>query len=208
MTEEASSVPFLEWGVASKPLAGQSESGDQYVLERFAEGALLGVIDGLGHGDEAARAARTAVSLLRQHPQDPLVTLLRRCHEALKQTRGAVISLASFHVPDNTMTWLGVGNVEGVLLRTERTESGQRRANENIMLYAGLLGMQLPNVRPSVVPLAPGDTLILTTDGIRNDFTRQLVLSDRPQQIADRICTRFAKGTDDALVLVARYMGR
>jgi hypothetical protein len=35
-----------------------------------------------------------------------------------------------------------------------------------------------------------------------------LVRSDSPQQIADRILKRHFKGTDDALVLVARYVGR
>jgi hypothetical protein len=52
-----------------------------------------------------------------------------------------------------------------------------------------------------------GDTLIFATDGIREGFTEGLALSDPPQQLADRILARYTKGTDDALVLVARHAG-
>jgi negative regulator of sigma-B (phosphoserine phosphatase) len=198
-------MDWLEWGVACRPLPGQSVCGDVAVVRPFDRGVLTAAIDGLGHGAEAARASRTAADLLEQHPGEPLAALFRRCHEALRTTRGAVISLASFHGDTRSLEWVGVGNVEGLLLRAH-ADQGQKTA-ENIMLHAGLLGMNLPGIRPAVVPLLPGDTLILTTDGIRNDFPRKLVLSDRPQQVADRICARHAKDNDDALVLVVRYLG-
>lgn len=205
MTEVPASVPFLEWGAAARPLPGETVCGDAYLVQPFSGGALVAAIDGLGHGGEAALASRTAFDVLQQHAQEPLASLFRRCHEALRSTRGAVISLASFHVSDDTMEWLGIGNVEGLLLRAS---PDAERAAENIMLHAGLPGMYLPGLRSSVVSLSPGDTLILTTDGIRNDFPRKLVLCNRPQQIADHIVARYAKDSDDALVLVARYLGR
>jgi hypothetical protein len=52
-----------------------------------------------------------------------------------------------------------------------------------------------------------GDTLVFATDGVRREFTQRLALGDGPQQLADRILGQYAKGTDDALVLVARYVG-
>ena len=33
------------------------------------------------------------------------------------RTRGVVLSIALFNAENNTMTWLGVGNVDGLLLR-------------------------------------------------------------------------------------------
>jgi serine/threonine protein phosphatase PrpC len=51
-----------------------------------------------------------------------------------------------------------------------------------------------------------GDTLILVTDGVHNNFSDGVSVSDRPQLIADRILAEFSKGSDDALVLVARYL--
>jgi len=57
------------------------------------------------------------------------------------------------------------------------------------------------------VPVAPGDLLIFATDGIREGFAEGLPTDATPQQLADQILARSGKGTDDALVLVARYAG-
>jgi hypothetical protein len=76
-----------------------------------------------------------------------------------------------------------------------------------LLLHAGVVGLQLPPLRDFGIPVARGDTLILATDGIRGGFAEGLTLEGTPQQLADRILARDDKGTDDALVLVARYVG-
>jgi phosphoserine phosphatase RsbX len=55
--------------------------------------------------------------------------------------------------------------------------------------------------------VAPGDVLALATDGIRPTFPEHIRQGERPQDSVDRILAACAKGTDDALVLVARYQG-
>ena len=114
------------------------------------------------------------------------------------------MSVASFNVSRGLVTWLGVGNVEGVLLRRNFTRSV---AEVPLLLRAGVVGFQLPSLDVEVVPVSAGDTLIFATDGIRSEFTQRVALGDGPQQLADRILGQHAKGTDDALVLVARYVG-
>jgi hypothetical protein len=69
------------------------------------------------------------------------------------------------------------------------------------------VGLQLPSLRGAVLPVAPGDLLLLATDGVRSDFAEGLRPQEEPQQLADRILARGFKGTDDALVLVACYRG-
>lgn len=174
------------------------------MVQPFPNGVLVAAVDGLGHGEEAAAAAKLAVSVLERHAQEEVIALLRRCHEALRGTRGVVMSLASFRAPDSLLTWLGVGNVEGLLLR-EAADSALRHGA--LVLRGGVVGAELPPLRVSVIPVMRGDTLIFATDGIREGFTERLALSDPPQELADRILARHAKGTDDALVLVARYAG-
>ena len=78
---------------------------------------------------------------------------------------------------------------------------------ETLLLRAGVLGHQLPTLQASVVRLYPGDTLIFTTDGIRNGFNLGPEHRNSPQEIADHILAEDSKGTDDSLVLVARYAG-
>jgi negative regulator of sigma-B (phosphoserine phosphatase) len=172
-------------------------------VKPFPDGVLVAVVDGLGHGPEAAEAAAQAVRTLESHPEQPVSSLVKRCHEALRGTRGAVMSLASYSARDSTMMWLGVGNVEGVLLRRPGTMHDGR---ESLLLRGGVLGRRLPVLTAAVIPVRWGDILILATDGIRSEFARDVIVTDPVQRIADRILTEHRKGTDDALVLVSRYL--
>ena len=60
-------LPFLEWGTAGRPISGETESGDQYVVHSWPGGALLAVIDGLGHGPGDPLAAKEAVAVFLEH---------------------------------------------------------------------------------------------------------------------------------------------
>jgi hypothetical protein len=199
MTTQEVGPLLLDWGVAGLALPGEAVSGDLHLVQPFAGGALVAAVDGLGHGAAAAAAARAAVATLQAHAHEPVLSLLKRCHEALRETRGAALTLASFRA-DGTLAWAGVGAVEGVLLR-----AGPGR--EYVLLQGGVVGLQLPAVRELVLPVAAGDTLVLATDGVRGGFAEGLTADGTPQQLADRVLARDFKGTDDALVLVARYTG-
>jgi phosphoserine phosphatase RsbX len=194
----------VDWGVASRPKPGQTVSGDLHLVQPLEHGVLLAVVDGLGHGDEATAAARLAVEQLERHAQEPVTELYQRCHQALTRTRGVVMTVTVLDLRRNTLTWLGVGNVEDVLLRADTTMTP---ATESVLLRGGVVGYRLPALHASVIPIMPGDLIIFSTDGIRGGFTEWVNPNDKPQQIADRILDRHFKGNDDGLVLVARYLG-
>jgi len=202
--ESVISTPLIAWGVASRPLPGQVVSGDSHLIKPIADGVLAAVVDGLGHGDEASTAARTAIAVLESHAEEPLAALVKRCHEALTQTRGVVMTVATLRSPEDELAWLGVGNVEAILLRADRQAKVR---SDRVLLRGGLVGYQLPVLRASTLPLAPGDLLIFATDGIDAGFAEGLARSDSPQQLADDILERRCKGHDDSLVLVVRYLG-
>ena len=216
----------IAWGVASRALPGQDICGDLHLVTAIPDGVLLAVVDGLGHGAEAAAAARIAIGVLQRHAGEPLAALLSRCHEALIRTRGVVMTLAAVRAAENQLTWLGVGNIEAALLRAggpSRTSSecvllrGTPTAGtppalasglaDWVMLRSGIVGYQIPELRPSTRALSPGDLLIFATDGIRPGFVEGLEQSASPQALADQILERHFKGNDDALVLVVRYLG-
>ena len=193
---------IVEWGWAGSAL--DVESGDLHVVVHFADGALVALMDGLGHGPEAAAASIAAVPILEAYAGDPVPTLVQRCHEGLRKTRGVAMSLASFDSRHSSMTWIGVGNVDGVLLRI----GGQaKRRGEAIALRGGVVGYRLPPLHADTLPVSQGDTLVMSTDGIRSGFTTDLAIEHGPQEIAESILARFAKGSDDAHVVVARYVG-
>ena len=198
------STPLIAWGVASRALPGQVVCGDLHLIKPITDGVLAAVLDGLGHGAEAATAAKTAIAVLESHAEEPLAALVNRCHEALTKTRGAVMTVATLRWFKDQLAWLGVGNVEAILLRADRQAKAR---SDRVLLRSGLVGYQLPVLRATTLALAPDDLLIFATDGIDAAFAEGLVCSDSPQQLADDILERHFKGHDDALVLVVRYLG-
>jgi len=195
----------IEAAVGSLPLPGETASGDRHVAVEIPEGVVLAVIDGLGHGPEAAHAAERAAAVIEDRAMDePLLALVRSCHAALGGTRGVVMNLASIDVSQKTMTWIGIGNVEGrLLLKT----NDRGYAQQHMLLRPGVVGQRVPNLQTSATRIARGDVLIFATDGIDPDFANDLDIDAPAERIADTIVARHWKHTDDALVLVARYRG-
>lgn len=195
----------FEWGAAAMALAGERESGDKYVVETFDGGALVAVIDALGHGHEAARAANVAARTLSRHAREGPDFLIERCHQEMRGTRGAAISIASLDSRRRIMTWLGVGNVACVLMLADTRADSRLR---ELLVRGGVVGDRIPEeLRPAVLPIAPGDTLVLATDGVRGYFTEILPAAGEPQRLAERILHSYAKHSDDAAVLVFRFNG-
>lgn len=195
---------LIEWSLSEVRPPGESESGDMALVKLVTNGVLVAAVDGAGHGHEAANAARIAVTTLKEHAGEGIVALLRRCHLKLRGTRGAVMSLVSFDGDRNEMKWLGVGNVSGLLVR-RRDHPGI--AKEGILLKGGMLGYRLPPLQPQIIPILPGDTVALATDGIHTDFVKDVDPDTLPQTLAARLCARYATGRDDGMMLVARYLG-
>jgi negative regulator of sigma-B (phosphoserine phosphatase) len=194
----------VEYGVAKFVYTGQGQSGDHHLVCCNRSGVLIAAIDGLGHGEEAASVASSAAALLRTSANEPIISLVKRCHERLRGTRGVVLSLAFIDSEQGMLTWLGVGNVQGVLIRADGKNGNSR---ESLLLRAGVIGSQLPSLQATVIPIVRGDTLLFATDGVRSDFSDSLSALENPQRAADRILRQYGNGNDDALVLVVRLTG-
>ena len=194
----------LERGVAGLTHVGEGRSGDLAVFVPSARGGFVAVIDGLGHGDAAADAAAAAETVMHAHADDEPQELFERCHQALRRTRGAVMTLAWFDVHARTMSWTGVGNVEARFVRGT-SKLGAR--HDSPVVLGGVVGYQLPRVRMGTISLEPGDAVVLATDGVAADYSVSLEPGVPAQQLAERVLERHGKGTDDALAVVVRYLG-
>jgi negative regulator of sigma-B (phosphoserine phosphatase) len=112
------------------------------------------------------------------------------------------MTLVSLDVRSNSLSWLGVGNVEALLMPAQ--EDGRQQVP---VLPGGVVGHQLPRLKLSHHSIAHGDLIVLVTDGIDRGFAERVHESESPQRIADALLKDCRKGNDDALVLVVRYLG-
>src|SRR5260370_3285716 len=109
--------PMGEYGGAKFVVPGQGESGDQHLVCCNRNGILVAAIDGIGHGEAAANAARAAAALLRSSADEPIISLVERCHEKLRPTRAVLLSLAFIEPEHGMITWLGVRNTHRLFIR-------------------------------------------------------------------------------------------
>jgi negative regulator of sigma-B (phosphoserine phosphatase) len=193
----------LEWGAAAQAAPNESVTGDAHLMLPTSTGLLFAVIDGSGHGPEAAHATGLALAALREAPEQSVIAHMRNCHEAMAGSRGAVITLADYHQQERTLTLCGIGNVEAVLFRARPAASGARQ--EAAMLRGGVVGSHLPEPFATIVPVHGGDVLVMASDGLRNDFSADSVLRSPPRQSAGALLRKHARGNDDAVVLVVRF---
>ena len=196
--------PALERGVAGTAMAGEERSGDLAVFAGYDGGALVAVLDGLGHGGPAADASAVAAEVILEHRAAPPAELLRHCHAALYKTRGVVMTVAWFDLERHELEWVGVGNVEARLVRGAAVY-GDR--HDSALVLGGVVGHKLPTVRPTTVELRPGDAVAFATDGIHADYSVSLAPGLPAQRLAERVLERHHKGTDDALAAVVRFVG-
>ncbi len=198
----------LDWAEAGRPYPGERSSGDLALVLERPQGALLAVVDALGHGAEAAAVAAQTAAALQRNAEEPVIPLLRAAHEELRGTRGAVLSLAVVNGRDDTLTWVGVGNVSGRLIRAA-PGAAELPHNEALLLRGGILGTQLPPLYAAIVPIAAGDLLVFASDGLAPDWMSANVVPPEapPAEIAAQLLRHYAVPNDDAVVLVARYLG-
>ncbi|QIS24266.1 SpoIIE family protein phosphatase [Nocardia terpenica] len=195
----------MEWGVAGRALPGQRVSGDRsLVLDAGGGSVLFAVLDGLGHGAAAADAADRATQVLAENRAEPLDVLMLMCHRAMSDTRGAAVSLALFG-PGDRLQWLGVGNVE---TRVVAVGPGKPTIRAGALPTRGIVGYLLPpSLQTQTVSVRPGDLLLMSTDGIVDEYVDGLDLAKPTAEITSDILAKYAKDTDDALVLAARHRG-
>lgn len=194
----------VEVGVAGRPRAGEAVSGDVAVVERLAGGTLVAVVDGAGHGAHARRAALAAGAVVRRTREEDLGVLMEHCHHAMRGTRGGAVTLAFVAPARGMLTWLGVGTVEGRVVRARGWPSAVRAS---LPLLAGMPGHDLPDLAAATFALGHGDLVALATDGVRAGFADALEIHGSCREVAERIVREHSRDGDDALAVVARYLG-
>lgn len=192
----------MEWAYASRSLQDAPHNGDQKLIFEQEEYALVGLVDGLGHGEAAQRAANMAVDALIHYHTPALALRLQHCHAVLRHTRGVCVAIAVIDRQDNMLAWTGVGDVEAVLIRKRGSERHTLPRNPGVL---GLTQINETSFRVKTEPLTSGDLLAFATDGIHKSYAIHLSNEvTNLQMAANQTLQAYNKTTDDASVLLVR----
>ncbi|WP_161624295.1 SpoIIE family protein phosphatase [Aeromonas diversa] len=181
------------------PCFGEVSSGDGVVVVTRAHGALIVVIDVLGHGEVAALLAREMEGFIKGCPAASVAGLMEMVHQHFKGELGAAITMLSIDLERRQFQVVGVGNV---MLR-------KHRLGKWFSFYAqsGVVCEMIPTLVPLEGSVEEHDLFIVTSDGIRENIPLEEEHSLScwsPSQIAGYMMEHFAKHHDDATVVVAR----
>ena len=194
-------------GSVKRPFKGDTHCGDQFGHWQKGHLAMLCIADGLGHGKHAEKAAKAAMAYVASHRTEPLTEIFSGCNRELRDTRGVAMGIAVIDEKTRTLTYAGVGNTRIVILRSADSKETVRKI-VYLRSNFGIVGGGYKRLVPETVPFAPGDLVIIYTDGVKEliDFTGyDAPLYEDVQQLAGKIIEDRRRDTDDAAVLIYRF---
>jgi anti-sigma regulatory factor (Ser/Thr protein kinase) len=193
-----SRTPIL--GAVSVPAPGEIECGDGWAVWSAGQLTSIFVSDGLGHGKEAALATRVAIDTFRKHAERGASDVIQFVFDALKSTRGAAVALAALDHREGKLTFCGLGNISGVILKTGE-------APRHVVSHNGIAGHTMRRLQEFTYPWPPQSLMVLHSDGVSTSWSLNKyagLTTRRPDVIAGVLYRDFRRGMDDATVVVAR----
>jgi anti-sigma regulatory factor (Ser/Thr protein kinase) len=180
-------------------MPGERLCGDAWAAEHRVGGVTVAVLDGLGHGPDAAAASAAALeSFAASRPGSP-VERLGTMHQALRATRGAAGAIADIDAELGLVRFAGLGNVAASIL----TDGVERHC----VSRSGTLGHSAGRIEQYTYPWRPGSVLVMHSDGLATvrDFAQYPGLLRRhPGIVAGVLYRDHRRQRDDATVVVAR----
>jgi phosphoserine phosphatase RsbX len=192
MRDQASNLSF---GSHARPYAGLTVCGDASVVLRGNGTVLAALIDGLGHGLDAAVAADRAIEVIAAHRGCDTAAVMWACHHALRSTRGAAVALLAI-AEDGVGEFCGVGNIEVL------AASGNR---PQVFSVAGIVGHNFRKASPMRFRMNPGDIYCLVTDGVSSRAEVATCPPLDPCAMARQVVERWGRFSDDASALVVAF---
>jgi anti-sigma regulatory factor (Ser/Thr protein kinase) len=181
------------------PHPGERFCGDAWAFHHTPDRTVVLLVDGIGHGWEAAEAAQEATTTFRKYADRAPGDILLSIHDALKKTRGAVAAIAEVRANEGTLTYAGVGNISAVVL----AGTGSR----SLVSHNGTLGMVTSRIQEFKVDWPADAVLVLHSDGLlsRWDLSSYAGLIVRhPAVIGAALLRDFRRQRDDASVVVVK----
>lgn len=186
-------------GGVTVPIEGEHDNGDAWAVRRDGRATAILVADGLGHGEEAARASRAAVESFERASLDDLAELLRAMDARLHSTRGAAVAVAWLDPASSTVRYAGIGNISASITAADGV---QRLVSVN-----GTVGQGGARPREMQYRLPRDSVVILHSDGARSHWTLDGYPGLRrrhPTLVSAVLYRDQRRGRDDVTIVAAR----
>jgi hypothetical protein len=186
----------------TRPLPGETVSGDRYAIRGTPTGQLLLLSDGIGHGELAANASTVAVDTFLAGTPDSPAMMVNRLHGHLGHTRGAAVGVADLDWVTGVIRFAGLGNISGHVV-----SDGTRRSMVSV---PGIAGHRGRGVRQFDYPLTRDALVVLHSDGVRDRWSLDDypgLAAHAPLVVAAALLRDAGVRRDDASVLVAAQGG-
>lgn len=190
-------VVDLRFGVSHHAMRHETACGDTWQLAITEQGISVLVIDGLGHGEDAALAAHAGAVEFAGHPFDSPDALIADMHRSMNGTRGGAAAVAQFSAATGSLKFAGIGNI-GARLATANASRGMAS-------HPGIVGAQYRKTHTFDYADAAGQLLLLYSDGLQSrwDLADYPGLAFKhPAVIAAVLHRDFCRGRDDATILI------
>jgi anti-sigma regulatory factor (Ser/Thr protein kinase) len=187
-------------GGLSVPMPGETECGDGWAVWSAGELTSILMVDGLGHGAQAAAAAEIALVTFRKHAERSAGDVMTWVHQALRSTRGAAVAVAELDHRQNSLRFCGIGNIAATVIAS----TGE---TQHLVSLSGIAGHVMRRVQPFSYTWGRGSLLVMHSDGVGSHWSVSSLnglASRRPDVIAGVLFRDHRRGHDDASVVVAR----
>ncbi len=191
--------PNLQVAGAAIPYPGERFCGDAWSYHQSAGRTIVLIVDGLGHGHDAAVAAQDAVATFQSRLDKRPGEILSYLNDALKKTRGAVAGIAEINSSDNSLTYAAVGNTAASILSQQRSQS--------LVSHSGTLGVATPRIQEFRMDWPRDGVLIMHSDGLQSRWDLSSysgLLARHPAVIGAALIRDFRRQRDDASVVVIK----
>lgn len=184
------------FGIAQRVCQGETVCGDGYITRVLEHGALVTVVDGLGHGPKAGEAATAFNEACEEHITLDVQAMMEEANRALSGTRGAAAAILRLDDSDRRVFFTGVGNIEMHSFADVKMHP---------VCAPGIVGHRVRKMRSFEFELPDAATIALCSDGISSRLRFDEYAHLEPQVIADLIMEQHGKSHDDATCVVLRY---